>query len=385
MSKSASFRSSISGRNSKSIPGDDFEYARRCAYWLEKSKERPKNFRVRRRDRRPIALAGHGVSLRVDRGTLLIKDGHTHFPQERTECRLFRGDINLPSQILMLDASGSLSLDVLEWLSEQGISLLQLNWRGEIVSVSGQFGYGANPKLVAAQIVAHQTGKAAKIARWLISEKLKNSIDTLRRYAPEGRAKVRAREYSEAQARLLSKSDNLPHALLGSEANSAALYFGAFLGMPLNWKNAKLIPADWMKVGSRLSAITNKQRGARHPVNAMLNYGYTISKGLVRTQIIAEGMDPTIGVMHRMADRKREDLVFDLVEPMRPVVDQIVFGLVREEAFWPSDFHVAKDGICRLSPQLARIIVRRVEVEAVPAMRLPFRRALDSRHVAPNR
>src|SRR5262245_24237618 len=104
--KSAAFLNSNSIRNSKSIPEGDFEYAERCAYWLAKSKERPKNWRIRRRDRRPVILAGHGVSLRIDRGTLLIRNGLTHFPQDREEYRFFRGDLNLPTRILMLDGSG---------------------------------------------------------------------------------------------------------------------------------------------------------------------------------------------------------------------------------------------------------------------------------------
>lgn len=351
--KTAAFRRSISD-NSKSIPEDDFEYAERCAYWLEKSKERPKNFRFRRRDRRPIILTGHGVSLRIDRGTLLIRNGLTHYPQAREEFRFFRGDLNLPTRILMLDGSGSISFDVLSWLADQKIPFIQLNWRGDVVTVASENGHSANPKMVAAQIAARQNGKAERITRWLISEKLRNSVETLRKYAPEGPAKQRAISYGEMQAENLVKGRKLRHSVLMTEANSAALYFGAFAGMPIKWKGSRPIPADWHRIGSRISALTELKCSARHPFNAMLNFAYAVLRTHVRIQAIAEGLDPAIGLSHHLVDKKRENLVFDLMEPLRAVVDREILEMVRDETFSAKDFAVTKDGVCRLNPQLAR-------------------------------
>jgi CRISPR-associated protein Cas1 len=46
--------------------------------------------------------------------------------------------------------------------------------------------------------------------------------------------------------------------------------------------------------------------------------------------------------------------VYDLMEPLRPLVDRLVLDFVRSQTFPPSDFVLRDDGVCRLHPQLAR-------------------------------
>jgi CRISP-associated protein Cas1 len=70
-----------------------------------------------------LTLAGHGVSLRIHGGALEIRNGLTHYPQQRETYLFFRGDADLPERIILLDCSGSISFDVLSWLSDQKISL----------------------------------------------------------------------------------------------------------------------------------------------------------------------------------------------------------------------------------------------------------------------
>lgn len=45
---------------------------------------------------------------------------------------------------------------------------------------------------------------------------------------------------------------------------------------------------------------------------------------------------------------------------MRPVVDRVLFEMVRENEFAPADFNITPEGVCRLNPQMARKIVRLV-------------------------
>ena len=72
----------------------------------------------------PLILTGHGVSLKIEAGTLLIRNGFTHYPQKQETYRYFKGDADLPPRIIMLDGSGSLTFDVLTWLNEQKCSRL---------------------------------------------------------------------------------------------------------------------------------------------------------------------------------------------------------------------------------------------------------------------
>jgi hypothetical protein len=67
-------------------------------------------------------------------------------------------------------------------------------------------------------------------------------------------------------------------------------------------------------------------------------------------QIIADGYDPTIGFLHTYGV-DRPALVFDLMEPQRPIVDRKVLEFVQAQTFHPADFTMRSDGVCRLNPE----------------------------------
>jgi CRISPR-associated protein Cas1 len=109
--------------------------------------------------------------------------------------------------------------------------------------------------------------------------------------------------------------------------------------------------------------MTWKKRptNARHPVNAMLNYGYATLVSELRGELVAQGIDPTIGMSHGTY-RNNVPLVYDLMEPLRPVVDGAVLKFALERTFAPADFTINSIGACRINPQLAAAIAR----EAAP-------------------
>ena len=92
-------------------------------------------------------------------------------------------------------------------------------------------------------------------------------------------------------------------------------------------------------------------------MNAILNYPYAILHAQVKMQIIAEGLDPTIGLSH--SQRKyRDALVLDRMEPLRPIIDAEILKLILKETLTPDDFTITNEGHCRLNPQLAKRIVQ---------------------------
>src|SRR5437764_3502894 len=124
------------------------DWAIRNQYWILKVQDGAKRRRLRERQREPLILCGHGVSLNVDGGTLLIRNGLTHYPQQREEFRFFKGEPAIPPRIIMLDGSGCISFDVLDWLAEQSVSLVRINWQGEVVSVIAASGFAADRERV---------------------------------------------------------------------------------------------------------------------------------------------------------------------------------------------------------------------------------------------
>jgi CRISPR-associated endonuclease Cas1 len=115
------------------------------------------------------------------------------------------------------------------------------------------------------------------------------------------------------------------------EANAAAAYFRAWKGMPIKWRgtNWRPIPDSWEAIEQRTSSIRLAgNRSASHPVNAILNYAYAVLQSQIQINAVAEGYDPTIGVMHEARDGSSA-FVFDLMEPERPTVDRKVLEFIK--------------------------------------------------------
>jgi CRISP-associated protein Cas1 len=68
-------------------------------------------------------------------------------------------------------------------------------------------------------------------------------------------------------------------------------------------------------------------QGATDEFNASINYGYGILYNIVETAIVAAGLDSSLGLMHAMGYGKLS-LVYDLIEPYRPWVDELIVQLI---------------------------------------------------------
>jgi CRISPR/Cas system-associated endonuclease Cas1 len=83
---------------------------------------------------------------------------------------------------------------------------------------------------------------------------------------------------------------------------------------------------------------------------------------------MAVGLDPSIGIMHGNC-RNKMPLVSDLMESMRPAVDEQVLAFALSEIFHPGDFTINSWGGCRLNPRLAKVVAGRLApLSAMPAI-----------------
>ena len=246
---------------------------------------------------------------------------------------------------------------------EQNIVLVQLNWRGEVNAVGGGAGYSAKRNLVDAQLAAKHGRRRIEIARWLIYEKITAGLDTLRDVldkSPERDTATMLVKKSLKETVAVFAAAPLA-TLLGIEGRAASAYFRSWYGLPLRWSGLKRtpIPESWREIGPRVMGWRDNSRNARHPLNAMLNYGYGMLAGQVRIQAVAAGLDPSIGIMHGNKNN-RIPLVYDLMEPLRPVVDCQILKFVRGHTFTPGDFTINEWGGCRLNPQMAKVVAAQV-------------------------
>ena len=84
-------------------------------------------------------------------------------------------------------------------------------------------------------------------------------------------------------------------------------------------------------------------------VNAMLNYGYMVVRATCARAIMGAGLHPSLGIHHRNANNAMQ-LVDDLMEPFRPLVDLTVMGLT-------------VDGVQDVTPEAKRILASVVHAD----------------------
>jgi CRISPR-associated protein Cas1 len=203
---------------------DDIAWATRSGMWQSRVAKASARRTKRTKAQPALILAGHGVSLRVENGALTIQNGFTHYPQQREIIRYFRGDVALPERIILLDGSGSISFDVLSWLAEQKVSLIRIDWKGDIVCVAGASGYSSNPFRVKWQLETRENpGQRNEYCRSIITRKIEATIMTLEKSIP--RSDKWERAMKSAYAALSRLEENPPETiteLRALEANTEA-------------------------------------------------------------------------------------------------------------------------------------------------------------------
>jgi CRISP-associated protein Cas1 len=94
----------------------------------------------------------------------------------------------------------------------------------------------------------------------------------------------------------------------------------------------------------------------------MLNYAYRVLESNTLLAATSLGLDPYIGFLH--ADKKgRASLVYDLMEPLRPLIDRKLLELFRSCSFTAADFFLHPSGVVRLNPKLAKYVASEIRVE----------------------
>ncbi|MGG6285624.1 group II intron reverse transcriptase/maturase [Leptolyngbya sp. AN03gr2] len=156
----------------------------------------------------------------------------------------------------------------------------------------------------------------------------------------------------------------------GHEGAAARLYFEA-LGQ--------------LMTNPGFSFTGRNRRPPKDPVNSLLSFGYTLLFNNVLSLILAEGLNPYLGNLHR-SERKEPHLVFDLMEEWRsPIVDSLVMTLVNKKILRPTDFTFpTAEGGVYLNDTARRVFLKyfedRISEEtAHPAVQQPvsYRRSIQ--------
>jgi CRISPR-associated protein Cas1 len=115
--------------------------------------------------------------------------------------------------------------------------------------------------------------------------------------------------------------------LMGYEGSISCIYFQSLnLFLPTEFKFER-----------------RSRRPAMDYFNASLNYLYGMTYSVVESGIFAKGLDPMVGLLH-VDNYKNLTLAFDLIEPIRPIIDRILIELILENRLLPEYFIQKEQG-----------------------------------------
>jgi CRISPR-associated protein Cas1 len=285
-----------------------------------------------------LTLCGDGAALRVKGGLLEVFD-------QGVKCR-FEPSSKTPKAVVFAGWGGFLTMQAVRFCAEHKIAIIFADWTGSLPSFVAP---APNPSasLIRAQVLSSSIeAERIKIACEVIRQKLLHSKVSGKLTAAETRKLCAALQQARSVADVLR-----------IEARAAIFYWDR-RQCELRTRPHHTLPQIWKRFSQRLSPLS--QRGpqrAVHPVNAMLNYCYSVAAGRLAAHLTAGGAHVAIGFLH--GDKPgRFSLVYDALEPRRPSIDNYVFKFIEEHRFDRGDFLRLSTGEVRIVPNLIKVLIQ---------------------------
>jgi CRISPR-associated protein Cas1 len=275
-----------------------------------------------------LYLDRKGAALDVDAGSLTVRLGGelaTRIPLVPLERIVLRGDAVLSTRVLAE-----------LWRHDIGLLLLSGRHSEATARLVGRPHDDAALRL-AQYRRAIDAEACHETARRIVGAKLTAGVRVLGRALE--RRPDRRKPLTDAidvldrlQARIADSGEGLDrNTLTGLEGAGAAAYFRAY---------STLFPES-------LEFSRRRRRPPPDPVNVCLSLGYTLLHHEAVREVQVVGLDPLLGFLH-VPDHGRESLACDLVEPLRPHVDEWVWRSFAERRLRLEHFSREKGGACLL-------------------------------------
>jgi CRISPR/Cas system-associated endonuclease Cas1 len=315
------------------------EYAASDAYWQGKAAVRP-----------DILTLDDGATLRVRGGALeVFNHGETtHFPPGSHHRK--------PKAIIFSGWGGSFSIEAARFCLSHHITVIATGWLGDLLT------FIAPRPIQDAALVRFQcsfvSDKTAgrrpfvspvPIARAVILQKFLH-------YRATGR--LSPNQFKSYAARL--SSCKTLASILNMEALGSSEAWVVWSGLSLTPRTGRTLP-PWLAKPFRHRSSGLGASGARHatdPINAMLNLAYAKEAGRLGALLAASGACLAIGFLH--CDKPhRHSLVFDALEPLRPLIDAKVYAFIKSNTFDRGDFLRLSSGHVRMVPSLIKTLLEK--------------------------
>ncbi|MEM2211364.1 MAG: CRISPR-associated endonuclease Cas1 [Nitrososphaerales archaeon] len=255
------------------------------------------------------------------------------------------------SHVLICTKGASLSAAALRLLLKNGVQLIILNGRGKPLGRLLPL-IRKGMRVVEEQIKALNDGRGLELAKAFAEAKILN-------------------QYSLLKSMAYNREDNKPK--LANELHEAAYKVKRYVEKLLEVKGelervrgelirleAEVAEIYWIMVAKSFEGVIEfpgrKKRFENpiDPLNLLLNYGYGVLASHCTLALELSSLDPYRGFLHINTPR-RPALTMDFMEEFRqPIVDRVVFRMVRER---PKD--IVKDG--ELTKDIRKLLLLKLE------------------------
>jgi CRISPR-associated protein Cas1 len=302
-------------------------------------------------------LDGYGIKVYVERGHLVIHDG---LGRDRRTEHLNRATSYL-KRLVVIGHTGFVTLEALRWIRDVGAAFVQVDRDGNLIAASAPERLHES-KLRRAQVLAAESDVGRRATIELLRAKLDGQADLVERrlahlrptLTRNHRRVVSVADAIREQARAMHPDLSYSE-LRKLESIAGRYYWQTWARVPIQFDRDWIdrVPEHWHRAGPRTSQMDRQwPRRAITPAHALLNYGYAILETEALIAAYTLGFDPSLGLMH--ADvRYRGGLAIDLMEPARPVVDELVLTLLEGQELQRGDVLETPRGVCRVGRRLA--------------------------------
>jgi CRISPR-associated protein Cas1 len=273
------------------------------------------------------------VALTDERCRLVVQGRVLHVERAGTSHALPLAEVDE----VMLHGAADLTPAARNLLLRQGIDVAFFTADGRYLGrLSAPASRNAARRFAWYRLVA-DPARSLPLARALIAAKIRNQRTVL--LARQRRARVPL--VADVLAALRTQVADLDRAatteaIMGHEGLAARRYYqavGALLRHPT------------------ITFTERNRRPPKDPFNACLSYGYALLQSRVEHAVWRAGLDPGLGVLHS-AERGAPALALDLMEPFRPVIDDMVLTLMNRGQLHDDDFRRPVDGAAGLEADL---------------------------------
>lgn len=214
------------------------------------------------------------------------------------------GDIWIPmediSMIVLDNLKIRLSVRMLSLLAEYNVSVVLCDRKHLPIGFYSSYdNHSRISKYIGYQIKTEQQ-TYDEIWRQIVEHKLKNQASVL---------KILGKNLSAADHILEFAMSVLPGDPHNREAHGAKVYFNTLMNSTFSRGNEDIL------------------------LNSGLDYGYAIMRSYIARLCVGYGLNSQIGIHHRN-EYNRFNLIDDLIEPVRPIVDLHAYRLLQDKKFF---------------------------------------------------